>query len=213
MIQLALRLAELTTNALKILARSIKQGLASTAGLAAFPTPKVTPAQLEAGAKAVEDQEAIVGGVESDLAEQRVILRQKITDLENLVAAAAADCVSAVSELADDDAKIKLAAANIPIRGDRVPSPAAEKPTSFFVNRGDHDGSVDGGCDRQMVVKIYRVRYGATPTGPFTVGYEGTKSTFTIPNLPPGEYWFQMAAFAANGGWSEWCDPARCHVV
>jgi hypothetical protein len=213
MIQLALKLAELTVNELKTLARSIKQGLASAAGLAAFPTPKVTPANLEAGAKAVEDQEAVVGGVEADLAEQRGILQQKISALEDLVTAAGTDCLNVVSQLAEEDAKMKLASANIPVRSDRAPTPAAVKPTGFFVNRGDHDSEVDGGCDRQKSGKMYRVRYGASPSGPFTVGYEGTKSSFTISGLPVGDCWFQMAAFATNGGWSEWCDPARCHVV
>lgn len=213
MIQLALKLAELSVNELKALARSIKQGLASVAGLAAFPTPEITPTALEDGTVAVEEQEAIVAGVESDLAEQRIILRRKISALEDLVTGAATDCLSTVSQLPDDDAKMKMASANIPVRADRAPTPPAQTPTSFFVNRGDHDGQVDGGCDRQKTVRMYRARYGATSNGPWTTGYEGTKSSFTITALPMGDCWFQMSALATNGGWSEWCDPARCHVV
>jgi hypothetical protein len=213
MLQLALKLAELTENGLKALARAIKTGLASADGLAKFPTPKVTPAQLEAAAAAVEAQEGRVATAEGKLAEERAALLTSVTALTDTITAAATDCLNTVSQLPEAEARAALATVNVAVRGEREPSPAAVQPTNFYVNRGDHDHSVSGGCDRQKQARLYRVRYGGTANGPWTVGYEGTRSSFEIQNLTPGESWFQMAAFATNGGWSEWSDPARCHVL
>lgn len=101
-------------------------------------------------------------------------------------------------------------------RGAR-PSPApgggATQPANFAVTRGDEEGTVDGQCHKVAGARSYKVEHSTTATGPWTLGYEGTKSSFTIAGLTPGQvYYFHMAAFT-TGGWGPWSDLAECRVA
>lgn len=211
MLQLALKLSTQTTNEKKTLGRSLKEGLTNAA--ASFPNPKITPEVLEAAVKAVEDQEVLVGTAEDELSEQREALQQKVAFLEATITQSATDSLNTVSLLPEAEAKAALMAAYVPLRGAGVPAQPVPTPQNLVITQGDHSGEVDGACHRSKGAIMYRVRVGATTAGPFETKYEGTKSSFTIGGLPVGDCWFQMAAFGTNSGWSEWSDPARCHVI
>ena len=210
MIQLALKLTKATLAALKTLASSIKSGLT---GNASFPTPNPTPANIQTAIDEMEAQENALALAESKVEEEREMLAQKRLALENILRAVAANCMDTVKLDPEDVARAKLMSAMLPLRADNAPVDEIESPDNFFVTQGDHSGEADGGCDRVKNAKLYRVRFGTNVNGPFQTVYEGTKSSFTAKSLPIGEGWFQMAAFGTNGGWSEWSDPARCHVI
>ena len=211
MLQIALRLKELTVNGLKTFARGLKLG--TPIPHPAFAETKFTDAQIETGVKAVEDQETVVAKAEGTLTTERGILQQKITALEDLATAVATDRLNAVTTLPEAEARTALQKANVPLRAERSASPPAERPASFYVNRGDHSGTVHGGCHRVSGALMYRVRAAQNPNGPFEQKYEGSKCSFNLVNQPTGDTWYQMSAYATHGGWSEWSDFATCHVL
>ena len=204
----ALKLAQLARNDKKTLAGALAAGL--TANPALVPTPKVTPAQLTTAAQAITDQELVVKTAETDLATQRKLLAQKDDALDVLMTTSVDDSAAAVSY-----DPISLSKLNIPVKAAPGATPAAVvgAPQNFSVTQGDHSGEADGHCDAVKGAKLYRVQQAASPSGPWTTAYEGTKSKFTVAGLTPGqEVWFQMSAFV-NGQWSDWSDPAKCRIV
>ena len=87
------------------------------------------------------------------------------------------------------------------------------QPANFAVTRSDAVGSADGQCHKVVGARTYKVEHAISTNGPWTVGYEGTKSSWTILGLTPGtEYFFRMAAFGPNG-WSPWSDIAACRIA
>ena len=204
----ALKLDSLLRNDKKTLAGALGAGL--TAHPELVPTPKVTPAQLTAGAQAVTDQELEVKTAETNLATQRKLLAQKDDALDVLMTTSADDSAATVSY-----DPVSLSKLNIPVKAAPGATPAAVvgAPQNLSVTQGDHSGEADGHCDAVKGAKLYRVQQAASPSGPWTTVYEGTKSKFTVAGLTPGqEVWFQMSAFV-NGQWSDWSDPAKCRIV
>ena len=210
MIQLALKLTVRTIESLKNLAASIKAGLT---GNASFPTPSPSTTDIQTACDAVSAQEGVLQAAEDSVTHEREVLAQAVESLRGVLRAVGADCLDEVKNDAPDVALAKLLSANLPIKTEGSPADPVAVPQNFHVTQGDHTGSVDGGCNRVPDAKMYRTRVGTSPGGPFETKYEGTKSSWTITSLAVGECWFQMAAFGTNGGWSEWSDPARCHVI
>ncbi len=210
MIQIALKLARLTRQQLKDLANAIKAGLTSNAN---FSSPSPTATQIGTAITDLVTAENARATAEGALTAALEAEAQKEEALRAILRASATNCQDAVKNDPEDTQRTKLLSANFPLKSDADPgTPDMTPPQSFFVNRGDHDGFVDGGCDRIAAAKMYRVRHGISASGPWTTGYEGTKSSFTIEGLAAGERWFQMQAFV-GGTWTEWSDPARCVVV
>lgn len=181
-----------------------------TANPALVPTPKVTPAQLTAAVTAVSSQEVAVQNAEENLSAQRKLLAEKDAALSVLMETSADDSAIAVNREGT-----KLTQLNIPIKTapGTAPAPVVGAPQNFTVTQGDHSGEADGHCDAMKGAKLYRAQHAPAATGPWTTGYEGSKSRFTIGGLPPGqEIWFQMAAFV-GGMWTNWSDPAKCRIV
>ena len=210
MIQLALRLTERTLAGLKTFAMSVMTGLT---GNASFPTPNPTPANIETAVDNLSDAEDELAAAEAVVVSKREAVEGRAEDLRNVLRAVAANCQDKVKNDPEELARTKLMSANLPIKTGASPVDPVSRPANFHVSQGDHSGEVDGGCNRVANAKMYRVRYGAAPGGPFETKYEGGKSSFTISGLPVGVGWLQMAAFGTNGGWSEWSDPATIHVV
>ncbi len=210
MIQLAFKLTERTVASLKDMAASIKTALT---GNASFPTPSPTTTEIQNAIDAVTTQEGVLQAAEDEVTEQRGVLEQKVEALRNTLRAVGANCLDKVKTDPEATAKMKLLSANLPLRADNAPAEEVGMPQNFHISQGDHSGEVDGGCNKVKNSKMYRVRCGATANGPWDTKYEGTKSSFTIKQLPVGECFMQMSAFGTNGGWSEWSDLARIHVV
>ena len=181
---------------------------ALTANAALVPAPKVTPLQLTDGAKALEDADQLITNAESAVTPLRTSSGQKETLLDGLLNNSASD-----SALQTDGDAVKLQTLKVPLQSD-TPSAADTSPLqNFSVSHGDHEGYVDGGANRRKGANMYRVRCGASATGPWTTVYEGTKSSFTIQNQPPGVLcYFQMAAFV-GGVWTEWSDIAQLRIA
>lgn len=204
----ALKLALLNTAEIKNLAGSLATGLTGNPALVA--APKVTPVQLTGAADAVSQQEVKLKAAEDNVPSQRSILTVKIDALKALITMSAKD---STLEVGGDPVKMEML--NIPVKSAGSPAPPAPAggPQNFSVTQGDHSGDADGHCNAMRGAKLYRTEHAAGATGPWTEGYEGSKSKFTISGLPPGaELWFRMAAFV-GGAWTDWSDPARCRIV
>ena len=202
----ALKLARINTNDKKTLAGTLATGL--TENTAIVPDPKVEPAELIAGAKAVSDQEVILAAAEANVTTQRDILTQKIGALEVLMTRSVAHSTFVV-----EGDPMKMGMLKIPMKSGPTTAPTAGPPQHFFVTQGDHTTEVDGQCDKVPRASLYRVERAASPNGPWTTGYEGKRSSFTIAGLTPGEIgWFRMAAFVGEE-WTDWSDPATCRVL
>jgi len=210
MIQLAFKLATLTLELLKDLAASLKAGLTGNAN---FPTPTTTPAMIQTGIDNLTTAQGELSAAEDVVTMKRVNVEEKRLALHSIINAAGVECLDKVKTLPEAEARMKLLSANLPLKSAGAPVEAVERPENFHVSQGDHSGEVDGGCNKVANAKMYRVRCSATVNGPWETKYEGTKSSFTISNLPVGVCFMQMAAFGTNGGWSEWSDLASIHVV
>ena len=211
MILLALALASRTIASIKNLAISLIKGLANNP---AFPNPPTTGEMIQAAIDAV-------GVAEGDLttAKQVVVaksneLDNKVQALKNVINNVGLECLDKVKNDPEDVARTKLLSVNLILKGDTTaPTQEVALPTNFHVTTGDHNGQVNGGCNKVQHAVLYRVRMATTPIGPWVVKYEGTRTSFTIKDLPQGLAYFQISAFGTHGGWTEWSDLASCFVV
>jgi len=210
MIQLALRLTKLSVNALKNLAATIKTGLTGNAN---FPTPTTTPTMIQTAIDNVTTAEADLSAAEATVVMKSENLENKLQALRDTLNAVGIECLDKVKNDPEDTARMKLMSANLPLKSAGAPVGELDRPENLSCTIGDHEGEIDGGCDRVTNAKMYRARYATSPSGPWTVGYEGSKSSFTLKSLTPGaEYWIEIAAFG-SGAWTEWSDPARCRAA
>lgn len=202
----ALKLAEKTHTEKIQLARDMAKAL--TANPALVPTPKVTPVQLNAGAQDLEDADQAVTNAESDLITLRTTAGNKETALDGLLTTSAND--SAVETGSDTT---KLQTLKVPLQSATPGAADTSRLENFNVSHGDHEGAVDGGANRRKGASMYRARCGTSATGPWTVVYEGTRSSFTATGQPVGQLcYFQMSAFV-GGVWTEWSDVAQLRIV
>ena len=90
---------------------------------------------------------------------------------------------------------------------DATPVGQLSVPANFHATSGDVSGSVDLGWDSQRGVQAHIGQWAASPSGPWTQGYVGKKSSCTITGLPSGvESWFRVQANGAAGP-SDWTGP------
>ena len=210
MIQLALKLFNRTVASLKTYAGTVKTGLT---GNASFPSPATTPAMVQTAIDDVTAAEGQLSAAEGAVAMKREDLEQKVTALRNIVNAVGLECLDKVKTDPEDVARMKLMSVNLTLKSAATPTADLPRPENLHCTLGDHSGEIDGACDRVPDAKMYRAHYSTTPDGTKTVGYEGSKSSFTIKGLTSGtEYWIEVAAFGA-GAWTEWSDPARCRAA
>jgi hypothetical protein len=202
----ALKLQERDEAGVAQLCRTLATGLGKTP--AVITTPAVTPLQLNDAADDLD--EAVQALVEHD--EARAGLAQVVANMRE-----AAETLA--NKSADDSAvqtsydKTKLEFLLVPLQSETDATPDTSPLQNFHVSHGDHEGEVDGGCNRRKGTKIYRVRCGPTATGPWAVKYEGSKSNFTITGETVGQMcYFQMQAFV-GGQWTEWSDIAHLRIV
>jgi hypothetical protein len=93
------------------------------------------------------------------------------------------------------------------LASDGAPVGQLAPPANFHATTGDMTGAVDLAWDTQRGVQTHIAHYATAPTGPWTLGYVGKKSSCTIPNLPSGvEHWFRVQANGAAGA-SDWAGP------
>jgi hypothetical protein len=107
---------------------------------------------------------------------------------------------------------VKLASTRMPLKAARQPVGPLSRPDNFTVTRGDRDGDARCSCKKVNGARSYQGQHARSADGPWTTAYEGTKSSFTIGGLPPGDYFFRMRAFG-TAGWSPWSDIAQCRVA
>lgn len=205
MVKHALKLSSREDSGVSQLARSMATGLAGHPGHVA--TPAVTPTQLNTGADNLDAAVQLL--VDHD--EARDGLVQGIANargtLEALLIKSADD--SAVQTSYD---KTKMEELLIPLQSEGGTADTSPLQ-NVHVSHGDHDGEVDGGCNRRKNAKLYRARCGLTATGPWTIVYEGSRSTFTVTGQPSGQIcYFQMQAYV-GGEWTEWSDIAQIRVL
>ncbi len=186
--------------------RTLATGLGKTPVV--ITTPEVTPAQLNGAA---DDLDAAV----QNLATYDQGRAAFVTEVANKRKAAEVLATRSAENSATQTSydKTKLDFLLVPLQSETDATPDTSPLTNFYVSHGDHDGEVDGGCNRRKGAKLYRVRCGAAATGPWETKYEGSKSTFTITGETPGQIcYFQMAAFV-GGQWTEWSDIAQLRIV
>jgi hypothetical protein len=186
--------------------RTLAEGLTKTPIV--ITTPKVTPTQLNDGADDLD--EAVQNLADHD--QGRAVLVQEVANKRKAAEALA-------TQSADDSAvqtgydKTKLDFLLVPLQSETDSAPDTSPLQNFHVSHGDHEGEVDGGCNRRKGTKIYRVRCGPSATGPWATKYEGSKSNFTITGETVGQMcYFQMQAFV-GGQWTEWSDIAQLRIV
>ncbi|MCX6898473.1 MAG: fibronectin type III domain-containing protein [Verrucomicrobia bacterium] len=108
---------------------------------------------------------------------------------------------------------VLLGSSLMPLKGAPEPVGDLPAPADFSVTRSDAEGAVDGQCHKVAGAHNYKGEYAVNRDGPWQLGYEGTKSSFTQGGLTPGQVvYFRFAAFGPNG-WSPWSDIAQCRVA
>ena len=125
---------------------------------------------------------------------------------------ALADVSDSAHALANGAMKITTDAADLTGGGwelvaDKSPVGDLHPPANFHASGGDHAGSVDLAWDPQRGVQTHIVQWATSPSGPWTQGYVGKKSSCTIPGLTSGtEHWFRVQASGAAGA-GDWAGP------
>ncbi|MCX6900391.1 MAG: fibronectin type III domain-containing protein [Verrucomicrobia bacterium] len=108
---------------------------------------------------------------------------------------------------------VKLGTTQMPLKSAYEPVGDLPAPADFAVTRSDAEGAVDGQCHKVTGASSYKGEYAVNRDGPWQLGYEGTKSSFTQGGLTPGVMtYFRFAALGPNG-WSPWSDIAQCRVA
>jgi hypothetical protein len=118
----------------------------------------------------------------------------------------------AAHTLANGAQKITTAAADLEDGGwdlvaDHTPVGQLSPPANLHATGGDLAGSVDLAWDPQNGVQTHIAHWATSPSGPWTQGYVGKKSSCNIPGLASGqEHWFRVQANGAAGP-SDWAGP------
>ena len=186
--------------------RTLATGLGKTPVV--ITTPEVTPAQLNTGA---DNLDTAVQAL-ADYDQGRAVLVQEVANKRKAAEVLATRSAENSATQTSYD-KTKLDFLLVPLQSETDSTPDTSPLQNFHVSHGDHEGEVDGGCNRRKGASLYRVRCGAAATGPWTVKYEGKKSNFTITGETVGAMcYFQMSAYVGDG-WTEWSDIAQLRIV
>jgi hypothetical protein len=167
-----------------VLANTVK---AAMTGNAAFPsaTALVTAlgTALTAATTAQTDAEAAAVALRG-----KVALKNAKLDLLGVAVTALADHVSTNAGTPEAAATSGFA---IKSAGPQITELPA--PRHFHVTLGDEPGEADLMCDAEKTNRGYLGEYRQLPSGAWTLGYAGRRSTGTIKNLVSGEeYEFRM---------------------
>ena len=131
-----------------------------------------------------------------------MILRDNAFDTANAAAHALASGAMKITTDAGD-----LTGGGWDLASEGAPVGQLSAPANFHATTGDMTGSVDLAWDSQRGVQTHIAHYATAPTGPWTQGYVGKKSSCTIGSLPSGvEHWFRVQANGAAGA-SDWSGP------
>lgn len=173
-----------------------------------LPTKSPADTAFRAAIDGFVEKRDAVGPAEQALALARTTSANTRTALEGVMVSRSKNVEGTLRGEAE-----ALQRAGYKLQGDRQPVGDLTQPANFAVTRGDAVGSADGQCHKVPGARSYKGEHATSTNGPFTVGYEGTKSSFTMGGLTPGtEYFFRMAALGPNG-WSPWSDIAACRIA
>lgn len=191
------------------LMRNFAQGLTDNATL--FTNPDPTPAQLNAGADALEGKynAADTKRKQSVIAtsEQNASLDDATRLLNNGAAY--------VDKKANGNPDV-VHKANLEVRGEATPSGDLPAPEGVSASTGDLAGTADVGCHsmRSLGAMSYVYQRSQNPTDAATWMQVkiSTKSQETLDGMTSGQhYWFRMAAIGPNGQ-SPWSGDASCNA-
>ena len=133
---------------------------------------------------------------------QLLTLRNNAFDAAN---AAAHTLASGAQKISTDAADLQ--GGGWDLVAESTPVGALSPPANFHATAGDASGSVDLAWDPQHGAQTHIAHFAAAPTGPWTQGYIGKKSSCTIPGLPSGvEQWFRVQA-SGTAGLGDWSGP------
>ena len=108
---------------------------------------------------------------------------------------------------------VKLGSTQMPLKGESQPVGDLPAPEDFSVTRSDAEGTVDGQCHKVDGASSYKSETSINRDGPWTLGYEGTKSSFTLGGLTPGVMTYHRMAALGPNGLSPWSDIAQCRIA
>ena len=135
-------------------------------------------------------------------ATQLLTLREQAFDAANAAAHALA---SGAQKVTTDRADLQ--GGGWEIVADGTPVGQLAPPPNLHATGGDLAGSVDLAWDPQRGVQTHVAHWATAPTGPWTQGYVGKKSSCNIPGLASGvENWFRVQAIGTTGP-SDWSGP------
>ena len=204
MAEIALKLKDQTPDQIRQLALEAKAGLTNNPH---FPDGGALAAALAAKIAAYDTKVEVRAAKLAALTLADIDVQTALDDICAQLRKAKADC-EAVTK--DRDA---LASTKLPLKGEARPVGDMPQPANFVVTRGDREGDADGQCHKVDGARTYKTEHSLKPDGPWTIGYEGTKSSFTIKRLTPGAvYYFRMAALGPNG-WGPWSSIASCRIA
>jgi len=204
MAEIAFKFARKTPAQIRQMAVDAKAGLTNNPN---FPDGAARATALGTKITAYDTTVANRATAEAALTAADDAVNAALEDIKTELTGAKQDC-----EKVTRDA-IKLGSTQMPLRSASEPVGDLPAPANFSVTRSDAEGAVDGQCHKVDGASTYKGEYAVNRDGPWQLGYEGTKSSFTQGGLTPGQMvYFRMAAFGPNG-WSPWSDIAQCRVA
>jgi len=204
MAEIAFKFDDKTPDEVRTLAVEVKAGLTNNVH---FPNGGARAAALGTRVSAYDAAVTDLAEKEAAFNLSKTAVGTALEGIKTELHGAKTDCEGVTKE------REKLATTRMPIKSPKQSVGDLPKPVNFGITRGDHEGQADGQCHKVDGARSYKVEHATAITGPFTVGYEGTKSSFTIAGLTPGQiYYFRMAALGPNG-WSPWSDIAQCRIA
>ena len=172
-----------------------------TTGNAKFADLAADATKLDTAVKALDAANTGYEKSKKDTAEA-LIARDNAFDAAS---AAAHGLASGAQKITSDAADLTSGGWDLAMDGSPVGGLTA--PANLHATGGDHSGSVDLAWDPQRGVQTHLAHWAPAPTGPWTQGYVGKKSSCTITGLVSGnEHWFRVLANGAAGA-SEWAGP------
>ncbi|MCX6899417.1 MAG: fibronectin type III domain-containing protein [Verrucomicrobia bacterium] len=205
MAEVALKLDDRIPDEIRTLAIEVKAGLTNNSH---FPNGAARAAGLGASVAVYDTAVNDLAAKQSLVNLARVAVETALEGIKTELRGAKTDCESVAN-----GNRAMLESAGLPIKAPKQSVGKLPKPASFVVTRGDHEGHADGQCHKVDGARSYKGEHSVSQDGPWTLGYEGTKSSFTIPGLTPGTmYYFRMAAFGTNG-WGPWSDITQCRIA
>ena len=201
MIQLALGLSRRNLDQKISLATDLVAGLTNNTY---FTDPDPELAAITAKIAAIGQKRKDIAKTAATLATQELELDQLEQDLGGLITQTGAYIISA-----SKGDPVKVATTNAPIKGEGAPVGALAAPGNLRLTTSDQEGALDGMCDRVYGAASYLARYSTSANGPWTQGYAGSASRFTLTGLVSGQEYFVQVCAVGPEGPGPWSDIAR----